>query len=379
MKILLVIGTRPEAVKMAPLILALRRRAIFQVEVCVTAQHRELLDQVLALFQIVPEYDLNLMAPGQTIHEVTSRVLLGMRAVLEQAQPGLVLVHGDTTTSFAAALAAFYARIPVAHVEAGLRTLQRYQPFPEEMNRRMTDALCTWHYAPTAQARENLLREGVAPDHIAVTGNTVIDALLLARAMPHTFQDPLLAQAGNQRRLLLVTAHRRESFGEPLRQICSAIRTLVNHNAGVEVVYPVHPNPRVLSTVQEELGGVERVHLVAPLDYLPFVHLLARAHIVLTDSGGLQEEAPALGKPVVVMREVTERPEAIEAGTARLAGMTHDGIVAAVQELLTHSSAYNTMASRSNPYGSGDAAERIADHLETLRGKRGPACNTSAS
>ncbi len=367
MKILIVMGTRPEAIKMAPVALALMEcPAVFEVEVCLTAQHRELLDQVIRVFSLPVHYDLDLMAPNQTIYDVTARVVSGLRGVLERSAPDVVLVHGDTTTSFAAALAAYYAHIPVGHVEAGLRTYDKYQPFPEEMNRRLCDAICDYHYAPTPQARENLLRENIAEAGIVVTGNTVIDALLHATARPHAFEDSLLTQAGQERRLLLVTAHRRESFGEPFLAMCGAIRDLAAANPDLEVIYPVHPNPNVRRATDEVLRGCDRVHLIEPLDYLPFVHLLKRAHIVLTDSGGIQEEAPSLGKPVLVMREVTERPEAIAAGTAQLVGTRREGIVNAVQRLLDDRQAYAAMANAVNPYGDGLASKRIAAHLAAL-------------
>ncbi len=367
MNVLVVIGTRPEAIKMAPVVLELlRRKQDFRVEVCLTAQHRELLDQVIETFQIPVHYDLNLMRPDQTIFDVTSTVLLGMRDVLNRAKPSVVLVHGDTTTSFAAALAAYYAHTPVGHVEAGLRTYDKFRPFPEEMNRRLGDALADYHYAPTPLARDNLLQEHIPDTHIVVTGNTVIDALLEVAKRPYTFEDALLQNIGTQRRLILVTAHRRESFGQPFIEMCRAMRDLARNNPDVEVLYPVHPNPNVRRVTAEILQGEERVHLIDPLSYVPFVHLLKKAYLVLTDSGGIQEEAPSLGKPVLVMREVTERPEAIAAGTAMLVGNGYDGIVQAVQRLLDDRSAYETMANAVNPYGDGCAAKRIADHLQRV-------------
>lgn len=365
MNVLVIMGTRPEAIKMAPVIRELRRRDnVFErVALCLTAQHREMLDQVIRVFDLKVDYDLDLMSPGQSIFDVTSKVLLGLRPVFEAERPDVVLVHGDTTTSFAAALAAYYARIPVGHVEAGLRTYDKYRPFPEEMNRRLADALCDYHYAPTPGARENLLREGISKENVLVTGNTVIDALFYAVAQPYEFDVPLLARAGLERRLVLVTAHRRESFGAPFNDMCRAIADIAAANPDVEVIYPVHPNPNVRAVASKWLEGRERVHLIEPLDYLPFVHLLKKAHIVLTDSGGIQEEAPSLGKPVLVMREVTERPEAVVAGTARLAGTSHDVIVNEVQRLLDDPAAYVAMANCVNPYGDGKAAGRIADHL----------------
>ncbi len=364
MKVLAVVGTRPEAIKMAPVILELiKRKAAFDVEVCLTAQHRELLDQVVRIFGLPVHYDLDIMTPDQSVFDITARIIAGMRGILEASAPEVVLVHGDTTTSFAAALCGYYARVAVGHVEAGLRTYDKYRPFPEEMNRRLCDALCDYHYAPTRQAKENLLKENIPGKNILITGNTVIDALLHTAAQPYTFSDPLLEQAGGARRLLLVTAHRRESFGEPFHAMCRAVRDLARKNPALEVIYPVHPNPNVRKVANEWLRGEERVHLIEPLDYLPFVHLLKKATVVLTDSGGIQEEAPALGKPVLVMREVTERPEAIDAGTALLAGTRHDGIVNAVQRLLDDPEAYAAMANSVNPYGDGHAAQRIADHL----------------
>ena len=369
MRILTVIGTRPEAIKMAPVINALRSRASFDTSVCLTAQHRELLDQVIAVFDLPVHFDLNLMSPNQTIFDVTAKVLCGMERVLDEAKPDVVLVHGDTSTSFAAALAAYYKKIPVGHVEAGLRTYDKFQPFPEEMNRRLADALCDYHYAPTSGARVNLLKESIPESGIVVTGNTVIDALLDMTARPYAFEDPLLERAGEDRRLLLVTAHRRESFGEPFLEMCTAMRDLACGNADLEIIYPVHPNPNVRKAVDAVLTGHERIHLIEPLDYAPFVHLLKKAAIVLTDSGGIQEEAPSLGKPVLVMREVTERPEAIEAGTAKLVGTSRGRIVSEVQRLLDDEDAYGNMATAVNPYGDGHAAERIVRHIESLEAR----------
>ena len=364
MRIMVIMGTRPEAIKMAPVVRELLRRPGLEPVVCLTAQHRELLDQVVALFDLPVHHDLNLMRPGQTIYDVTAGVLTGMRAVIESECPDVVLVHGDTTTSFAGALAAYYAHIPVGHVEAGLRTYDKFRPFPEEMNRRLADDLCDYHYAPTEAARDNLFSERIDPTHVLVTGNTVIDALLDVASRPYAFTDPLLEAAGRERRLILVTAHRRESFGEPFRAMCRAMRDLAAANPEVEVIYPVHPNPNVRAVTTEVLAGAERVHCIDPLDYAPFVHLLKKAHIVLTDSGGIQEEAPALGKPVLVMRDVTERPEAVAAGTVKLVGTEYQAIREGVEELLHNPAAYDAMARATSPYGDGHAAERIAAHLE---------------
>ena len=371
MKVLIVIGTRPEAIKMAPVIRELRCRGdIFEVVVCLTAQHREMLDQVIELFEISVDHDLDLMEENQTIFQVTSRILLGLERVLAKEKPDVVLVHGDTTTSFAAALAAFYLHIPVGHVEAGMRTYDKHRPFPEEMNRRLSDDLCDYHYAATLGCRENLLREHVPEEHIVVTGNSVIDALIEVSSRPFTFSDPLLAGLGIERRLLLVTAHRRESFGGPFRQMLTAVRDLAAQNEDMEVLFPVHPNPHVRETADEILVDCARVHLVSPLDYQNFVHLLKKSTIVLTDSGGIQEEAPSLGKPVLVMREVTERPEGIDAGTCILVGTQYETICDEVQHLLDDRSAYAEIAQRTNPYGDGTARLKIADHLQSLEGSR---------
>ena len=366
MHVMAVIGTRPEAIKMAPLVRALRLRgdAVGRVSVCLTGQHRALCDQVVRLFDIEVDHDLNIMTAGQTVFDVTSRVLDGMRKVFGEDRPDLVLVHGDTTTSFAAALAAYYCQIAVGHVEAGLRTWNKYQPFPEEMNRRLTDAISEYHYAPTPSARENLLREHIPEENILVTGNTVIDALLHAAALP--CDAPILNRLDPTRQLVVVTAHRRESFGAPMREICEAMLTLTARHPNIEIVLPVHPNPNVSTMVHGQLDGHDRIHLTEALDYLPFVQLLKRAAIVLTDSGGIQEEAPSLGKPVLVMRDVTERPEAVDAGTARLVGPHRDAIVNAAELLLSNPEAYAAMACKTNPYGDGNASERIATHIEGL-------------
>jgi UDP-N-acetylglucosamine 2-epimerase (non-hydrolysing) len=369
MKVLCVFGTRPEAIKMAPLVKHLQRHAEFQAEVCVTGQHRQMLDQVLRLFDIKPEFDLDLMKPGQDLSDITAGVLQGLKGVLEQSKPDVVLVHGDTSTTFAASLAAFYQRIPVGHVEAGLRTGNLYSPWPEEANRKLTGVLTRWHFAPTEASRENLLAEGVAPDKVHVTGNTVIDALLQVRdrikndaalqksfAKTFRFIDPA-------KRLVLVTGHRRENFGEGFERICQALARIATTHADVQVVYPVHLNPQVQEPVKRLLGGIGNVHLIAPLDYLPFVYLMDRSTLILTDSGGIQEEAPSLGKPVLVMRDTTERPEAVAAGTVKLVGTDVARIVAQAQALLTDREVYKDMAHAHNPYGDGSACQRIAKAL----------------
>jgi len=364
-KILIVFGTRPEAIKMAPVVRALREAKQWEVKVCVTAQHRQMLDQVLTLFGIVPDFDLNLMKPGQDLTDITSNVLIGMRDVFQQWKPDLVLVHGDTTTAMAASLAAFYEKIPVAHVEAGLRTNDIYSPWPEEMNRRMVGRVASLHFAPTETARANLLAEGCAEQSIFVTGNTVIDALLNVVKRINT--DAALNQQlrgrfsylREDKRLILVTGHRRENFGRGFEDICKTLREIAERD-DVEIVYPVHLNPNVQEPVHRILGGCQRIHLIEPLDYLPFVYLMDRAYLVLTDSGGIQEEAPSLGKPVLVMRDTTERPEGVEAGTAKLVGTNERLIVCEAIALLDDPALYQRMATASNPYGDGHAAERIA-------------------
>ncbi len=364
MRVLSVFGTRPEAVKMAPVVQRLAQTPGVESLVCVTAQHREMLDQVLNLFQINPDFDLNLMRPGQSLAQLAAAVFAHLDPVLERVQPDWVLVQGDTTTVIITALAAYYRRIRVGHVEAGLRTFDKWQPFPEEVNRRVAGVVADLHFAPTERARRNLLQEGVPAAHIHVTGNPVIDALHWAAAQPVPPQvEDLLARLGG-RRLLLVTAHRRENFGQPLENICRALRRLASRG-DVEIVYPVHLNPRVQEPVHRLLEGVPHVHLLPPLDYLPLVHLMKAAALVLTDSGGLQEEAPAFGKPVLVLREVTERPEGVEAGTLRLVGTDADSIVAAATRLLDDEAAYAEMARAANPFGDGRAAERIVDALKS--------------
>ena len=370
MKVLTVFGTRPEAIKMAPLVHALAKDPHFEAKVCVTAQHREMLDQVLKLFSIVPEYDLNIMQPGQGLTEITCRILEGLKPVLESFKPDVVLVHGDTTTTMAASLAAFYQRIPVGHVEAGLRTGDLSSPWPEEGNRTLTGHLATYHFAPTETSRQNLLRENIADNRIAVTGNTVIDALFWVR--DRVLSDEVLRNELTQRypflangkKMILVTGHRRESFGRGFEQICHALAEIAANNPDVQIVYPVHLNPNVSEPVKRILGHVENVILIEPQDYLPFVWLMNRAWLILTDSGGIQEEAPSLGKPVLVMRDMTERPEAVSAGTVCLVGTDSQRIVNEVTRLLQDESAYQAMSRAHNPYGDGQACHRILSALK---------------
>ena len=376
-KIMLVFGTRPEAIKMAPLYFALKSCPdAFEIVLCVTAQHRQMLDQVLKVFGIVPDIDLDLMKPGQDLFDVTAAVLTGMRTVFKEHQPDAVLVHGDTTTSLATAMAGFYAGVPVGHVEAGLRTHDLYAPFPEEFNRQVTGKVARWHFAPTAVSRQNLLDERIPPAQITVTGNTVIDALMWVlgridadagrRAELSSFIDARLPFDWRSERFLLITGHRRENFGDGFLHICEALKELASRYPDVHFVYPVHLNPNVQGPVNRLLEGLSNLHLIEPLDYEPFVYLLKHAHIVLTDSGGIQEEAPSLGKPVLVMRDVTERPEAVDAGTVRLVGADRARIVANVAELLDNEESYKSMARAHNPYGDGHACARIIDVLRSF-------------
>lgn len=349
---------------MAPVIRALRQKGSILCQVTVTAQHREMLDQVLELFKIVPDFDLNLMKHGQTLTDITSRALCGLREVFQRELPDLVLVHGDTTTTFVAALAAFYAQIRVGHVEAGLRTGNKYSPFPEEMNRKLASVLTDLHFAPTETAQRNLLLEGVEPKKIFVTGNTVIDALLATVKPEYSFSDPhiqTIIQQGGAARLILVTTHRRENLGEPMRQIYQALQSTLVLFPDTYVIFPVHKNPEVRKVVTEVLGSHPRVKLIEPMDYEPFVNLMARSHLILTDSGGIQEEAPSLGIPVLVVRDTTERPEAVEAGTVSLVGTEYDSVFKELERLLSDQSAYEKMAMASNPYGDGCASDRIAE------------------
>ncbi len=364
-KILTIFGTRPEAIKMAPLVKELNSHPDkIKSLVAVTAQHREMLDQVLELFHIVPDYDLNIMQEGQTLYDVTTRALNGLKDVLMDCNPDLVLVHGDTTTTFVAALAAYYRQIPVGHVEAGLRTHNKYSPFPEEMNRHLTGALAEYHFAPTQRAMENLLKENIHMENIFVTGNTVIDALKATVKENYVFSDPLLNKIDfDRQRVLLVTTHRRENLGGPLREVYLALKEIVETHTDVEVVFPVHKNPAVRRVVHEVLGRAPRVHLIEPLQYEPFINLMQRCHLVLTDSGGMQEEAPSFGKPVLVLRETTERPEAVEAGTVKLVGTDQSVVLSVTKELLNNPQTYQDMAEAVNPYGDGMASKRIVDFI----------------
>jgi UDP-N-acetylglucosamine 2-epimerase (non-hydrolysing) len=367
MKILTVFGTRPEAIKMAPLVQQLEKEPGLESVVCVTAQHREMLDQALELFEIVPDYDLNVMKPNQSVSQINTNVLLGMEKVLSEVQPDIVLVHGDTTTTFSSALAAFYQKIPVGHVEAGLRTYNKYSPYPEEMNRVLTGHIAELHFAPTERNRRNLLAEGIPEEKIFVTGNTVIDALLTVAEKPYEFEDEVLSKIDfGRRRVITVTCHRRENLGEHMANIFSAIRDIAREFDDVEIVYPVHLNPKVRVAAGEILGNTERVHLIEPLQYQPFVNLMAKSHFIITDSGGMQEEAPSLGKPVLVVRKETERPEAVEAGTVKLAGVEREEIYALAKELLTDQSAYDAMAKAVNPYGDGKTCKRIVNVLKNI-------------
>ena len=361
LRLMTVFGTRPEAIKMCPLVLEMHKYPEYiEPIVAVTAQHREMLDQVLELFNIKPDYDLNIMASGQTLYDITTRALNGLKEVIEDAKPDMVLVHGDTTTTFAGALAAFYAQVPVGHVEAGLRTGNKYSPYPEEMNRKLTGSIADMHFAPTSTSKENLLKENVNPEAIMVTGNTVIDALQTTVKANYEFADAefnKIFARGN--RLILMTTHRRENLGEPMRNVYKVLRKVLETHADVEAIFPVHKNPKVREIVQEELGGLERVHLIEPMDYEPFANLMGKVDIVLTDSGGIQEEAPALGKPVLVLRDTTERPEAVDAGTVKLVGTGYEDVLRETNLLLDDPAHYQKMAEAANPYGDGKACERI--------------------
>ncbi len=374
-KVLIVFGTRPEAIKMAPLVLAFQERSReIEAKVCVTAQHREMLDQVLDIFDIVPDYDLNIMKPGQDLYDVTSNILLGMKEVLTEYEPDVVFVHGDTTTTIATAMSAFYQKIPVAHVEAGLRTGDIYSPWPEEANRKLTSQITNYHFTPTETSKENLLKENVSEDDIYVTGNTVIDALFwvlekinktesLKLLLSNTIRKEFPA-FGNDQRVVLITGHRRENFGQGFLDMCSAIKTLAEEHSDVNFVYPVHLNPNVQEPVLKLLSGVKNIYLISPLEYESFVYLMSKTYLILTDSGGIQEEAPSLGKPVLVMRDTTERPEALEAGTVKLVGTDPDIIVSEVTKLLVDSVRYDTMSQAHNPYGDGKSCQKIVNIIK---------------
>lgn len=368
-KVLTVFGTRPEAIKMAPLVHALAGDERFEAKCCVTAQHREMLDQVLELFEITPDYDLNLMKAGQTLNDVTARIIQELKPVLQEFKPDVVLVHGDTATTFAASLAAYYEQIEVGHVEAGLRTGNIYSPWPEEANRRLTGVLTKYHFAPTETSRENLIRENFNPEDITVTGNTVIDALLMVKDKIEIDQKLNTTLAGEfpfldeNKKLILVTGHRRESFGGGFERICEALAQTAKRHPDCQILYPMHLNPNVREPVNRILSGIDNIYLIEPQQYLPFIYLMNRAYIILTDSGGIQEEAPSLGKPVLVMRDTTERPEAVEAGTVKLVGTDVNVIISNLNKLLMDQKAYEKMSIAHNPYGNGEACKRILDIL----------------
>ncbi|HIF9354868.1 TPA: non-hydrolyzing UDP-N-acetylglucosamine 2-epimerase [Photobacterium damselae] len=369
-RILTVFGTRPEAIKMAPLVHALAADERFESKCCVTAQHREMLDQVLELFEITPDYDLNLMKAGQTLNDVTARIVQELKPILQEFKPDVVLVHGDTATTFAASLAAYYEQIEVGHIEAGLRTGDIYSPWPEEANRRLTGVLTKYHFAPTEISKENLLRENFNLADISVTGNTVIDALLMVKDKIESDSDlnatlvSLFPFLDDEKRLILVTGHRRESFGGGFERICEALAITAKAHPDTQILYPMHLNPNVREPVNRILSSIDNIHLIEPQQYLPFIYLMSRAHIILTDSGGIQEEAPSLGKPVLVMRDTTERPEAVEAGTVKLVGTDVEMITQSLNQLLTDETAYQTMSFAHNPYGDGQACQRILNKLE---------------
>lgn len=363
MKVMAIFGTRPEAIKMAPVVRELLKHPEIETKVCLTAQHREMLDQVVDLFQLPVDYDLDIMKQGQSLYDITDRVLLGLKEVLEKEKPDLVLVHGDTTTTFSATLAAFYQQIDVGHVEAGLRTGNMYSPFPEEANRRLTSVLTALHFAPTETARQNLLKENQKDDHIFTVGNSVIDALLATVKKDYVFENKELQEIEEHKRIILVTTHRRENLGEPMRNVYRALRRLVQTVPDTEVVFPVHRNPLVRQAVKEVLDGVPGIHLVDPMEYEPFTNLMARSAIILTDSGGIQEEAPSLGKPVLVLRDTTERPEAVASGTVKLVGTDEDKVYNTAYKLLTDEEAYREMAESINPYGDGHTSERIVQAI----------------
>jgi UDP-N-acetylglucosamine 2-epimerase (non-hydrolysing) len=374
-KVLLVFGTRPEAIKMAPLVKAFEKENTIESKVCVTAQHREMLDQVLDMFEIKPEYDLNIMKPGQDLFDVTSNVLLGLKDVLNDFKPDVVLVHGDTTTTSASSLAAFYNKIKVGHVEAGLRTGDLYSPWPEEANRQITGVLANYHFAPTTTSEHNLLKENKDPKNIIVTGNTVIDALFLALdkiEKNEELKSKIIASINSQyelkedKKLILVTGHRRENFGDGFISICEALKTLATNNPEIDIVYPVHLNPNVQKPVREILSDTPNIFLIEPLQYEQFIYMMNKSYFIITDSGGVQEEAPSLGKPVLVMRDTTERPEAVEAGTVKLVGTNKEIIIQEAQKLLDNEEEYNKMSKAHNPYGDGKACHRIVEFIKKL-------------
>ena len=370
-KVMMVFGTRPEAIKMAPLAIELKKRDEIETIVCVTAQHREMLDQVLELFKITPEYDLDIMKTRQTLIGITTRVLEGLDEVIKKEQPDIVLVHGDTSTSFVAGLAAFYNQVMVGHVEAGLRTYDKYSPFPEEMNRNLTGRIADMHFSPTVSNAENLIKENISKDDIYITGNTVIDAMKTTVKENYSFEDDVLQNIDfDNKRVILVTAHRRENLGKPLEDICSALAQVIEEYPDVEIVYPVHLNPAVRDTVYKVLGNLDRVHLIEPLNVTELHNAMNKSFMVMTDSGGIQEEAPSLAKPVLVLRRETERPEAVEAGTVKLAGVNREDILKLAKELLDEPSAYDKMAKAANPYGDGEASARIADAILWKFGKK---------
>ncbi|EPH3180640.1 non-hydrolyzing UDP-N-acetylglucosamine 2-epimerase [Citrobacter braakii] len=368
-KVLIVFGTRPEAIKMAPLVNEIKKNRKIDLKVCVTAQHREMLDQVLELFEITPNYDLNLMKAGQTLNDITSAILINMRPILREYQPDIVLVHGDTSTTFAVSLAAYYEKVAIGHVEAGLRTGDIYSPWPEEANRKLTSVLTDYHFAPTESSRNNLIKEGYNADKIIVTGNTVIDALHIAKNKIDGNENISSELAANfqflskDKKMILVTGHRRESFGRGFENICEALAEIARKNENVQIVYPVHMNPNVREPVNRILSGIHNVYLIEPQQYLPFVYLMDKSYLILTDSGGIQEEAPSLGKPVLVMRDTTERPEAVNAGTVKLVGTNKEKIIREVKELLESEISYNAMSFAHNPYGNGNASKLIVSKL----------------
>lgn len=374
-KILLVFGTRPEAIKVAPLVIKLKAEKEFQVRVCVTAQHREMLDQVLEIFNIKPDYDLNLMKPNQDLYDITTKVILGLKSVLRDFHPDIVLVHGDTTTTFASSISSFYEKIPVGHIEAGLRTGNLLSPWPEEANRKLTSAITKLHFAPTSLAKENLVKENIDPENIFITGNTVIDALLWNIDKIRTNEDlqkDILKSISSfgyninaDKKIILVTGHRRENFGEGFISICEALKEIASKNPGIDIVYPVHLNPNVRKPVMGLLNEIKNIYLIEPMSYQPFIYLMDKSYIVLTDSGGIQEEAPSLGKPVLVMRDTTERPEALDAGTVKLVGTDKNKIINEVQILIDSKSEYDKMAFAHNPYGDGKACDRISKILKS--------------